>query len=164
MGSWVVCLFIFQRCLIMTFVDLARKSIKRHEGFSQKIYLCSQGKLTAGWGHMIEDDSEPFVVLPGALIPMETCERWFEDDLYVAITDATKLVKHFHSLNEMRQAVLVDMAFNLGRSRLAGFKKMLSAIQRGDFETAAAEMIDSKWYKDVGKRASKLSKIMAYGI
>ena len=148
----------------MTFVDLARKSIKRHEGFSQKIYLCSQGKLTAGWGHMIEDDSEPFVVLPGALIPMETCERWFEDDLHVAVNDATTVVKRFNALNEMQQAVLVDMAFNLGRSRLAGFKKMITAINNGDFIKAAAEMVDSKWYKDVGNRASSLAKIMAYGI
>jgi lysozyme len=58
---------------------------------------------------------------------------------------------------------LVDMGFNLGIPRLMKFKKMWEAIERQDFEWAAAEMLNSRWAKQVGKRADNLSKTMEHG-
>jgi lysozyme len=52
------------------------------------------------------------------------------------------------------------MAFNLGRSRLGKFKKMIEAVNEGDYEKAAEEMIDSKWYHQVGNRSIELVEIM----
>jgi lysozyme len=49
------------------------------------------------------------------------------------------------------------MCFNLGIARLRGFKKMLAAMQAGDVETAAKEMLDSTWAKQVGARAHRLA-------
>ena len=48
------------------------------------------------------------------------------------------------------------MAFNLGINRLKKFKKFLAALQESDFETAAKEMIDSRWAEQVGPRATRL--------
>jgi lysozyme len=52
------------------------------------------------------------------------------------------------------------MMFNIGKGRLSGFKKMISAIEQGDYEKAAAEMVDSKWYNQVGYRAVRLVGMM----
>jgi hypothetical protein len=36
--------------------------------------------------------------------------------------------------------VIADMIFNMGYSRLAGFKNMKTAVLAGDYKTAAREM------------------------
>ena len=50
------------------------------------------------------------------------------------------------------------MCFNLGYPRLSKFKNFLAAMQENDFETAAVEMMDSKWANQVGKRAERLKQ------
>lgn len=52
------------------------------------------------------------------------------------------------------------MAFNLGRNRLSKFKNMISAVNEGNYAKAADEMIDSRWYKQVGVRSKELVEIM----
>lgn len=66
----------------------------------------------------------------------------------------------FSSLGEVRQAVLVDMCHNLGLRGLLAFRKMLSALAKGDSEEAAREMLDSLWAKQVGNRATRLAEMM----
>ena len=56
--------------------------------------------------------------------------------------------------------VLVNMVFNLGRPRLSKFKNMLAAVNANDYHLAAEEMIDSKWYRQVGRRSEELVEIM----
>jgi lysozyme len=60
-----------------------------------------------------------------------------------------------------RQAVILDMAYNLGISGVLMFKKMWAEIGRAYFRAAADEMLDSKWAKQVGDRADRLASIMA---
>jgi len=67
-------------------------------------------------------------------------------------------------LTQTRKDVLTEMAFNLGIPRLNGFKKMWKAIENGDYETAADEQLDSKWARQVGVRAMRLSKRMREGV
>jgi lysozyme len=55
------------------------------------------------------------------------------------------------------------MTYNLGMTRLLGFKKMLEAFADADFEEAALQMIDSKWADQVGKRADTLANIIKFG-
>ena len=52
-------------------------------------------------------------------------------------------------------AVLVDMAYNLGVPRLMGFEKMLAAIERMDWKAAAAEVLDSRYARQVPNRAER---------
>ena len=56
--------------------------------------------------------------------------------------------------------VLVNMAFNLGRTRLSKFKKMLAHIEEKNYLMAANEMINSKWYRQVKTRGVELVNIM----
>lgn len=66
-------------------------------------------------------------------------------------------------LDTVRFAVLQDMCFNLGLARLKGFRKFLAAMAVSDWKTAAAEMQDSAWWNQVGKRARRLQQMVLTG-
>ena len=61
---------------------------------------------------------------------------------------------------EAAQLVVANMMFNLGLPRFSKFKKMIRAIELGDWQSAADEMIDSKWYQQVTARARRLEAVM----
>ena len=67
-----------------------------------------------------------------------------------------KLEDYFEDFPGEVQEILVNMMFNLGRPRLSKFKKMKAALEKGDWKEAAKEGRDSKWYKQVTKRAERL--------
>ena len=60
---------------------------------------------------------------------------------------------------EPAQRALANMAFNLGVPRLSQFKNMLSALEKGDYNVAAKEALDSNWAKQVGDRANRIAKV-----
>ena len=126
--------------------------IKKHEGLRLKPYKCTAGKLTIGYGRNIEDNG----------ITESEAEMLLNNDIQNCYSECSKLTC-WNKLNEARQAVLVDMCFNLGISRLKGFKKMLAALEVGAYYRASAEMLDSKWAKDVKTRATKLAAIIKKG-
>jgi lysozyme len=84
----------------------------------------------------------------------------YNHSLTQAWYDVTDLVPDFQQLPINAQRVLLDMSYNLGKPRLAGFKNMLSAVQQRDFQKAADEMVDSLWYDQVGDRGKNLVKMM----
>lgn len=49
--------------------------------------------------------------------------------------------------------ILTDMAYNLGLGGLWNFKKMLKAMKEGDYQTAAEELKDSKYFRQTGRRS-----------
>ena len=69
---------------------------------------------------------------------------------------------YWYGLSEARQRVVVNMMFNLGPNRFNAFKKVNAAIEAGEFQVAADEMIDSKWYRQVGNRAERLEQAMRW--
>ncbi len=70
----------------------------------------------------------------------------------------------FSKLNTPRRLVVVSMVFNLGLNGFKGFKKFIGCLDSGDFASASAEMLKSKWASQVGDRAERLSKMMKTGI
>lgn len=124
-----------------------------HEDLKLKPYLDSVGKLTIGVGRNLDDvgisHSEAMVLL--------------DNDLTKALEDAESLVDQWDRLGDVRQRVLVDMAFNLGRTKLAKFKKTLKAINARLYTMASREMLNSLWAKQVGARAVRLSDMMKTG-
>jgi len=128
--------------------ELILDLLKRHEGLRLKPYLCSAGKLTIGYGHNLDNP-----------ISEEVAEAILMTDMAIAIQECIYL-EYWPHLSEVRQAVIVDMVFNLGMSRFKKFKKMRAAIMKRDFKTASQEMLDSKWARQVGGRAIRLSKMM----
>jgi lysozyme len=51
---------------------------------------------------------------------------------------------------------MLDLCFNLGASRLATFVRFLRAMSIGNWTVAAAELMASKWYGQVGKRGPEI--------
>jgi len=124
-----------------------------HEGVELKPYKDTLGILTIGIGRNLEDrgiseDEARYLCLND----IEIVERELASNF--AIVDG---------LDPARQLVIADMAFNLGVPRLRGFAKMWLAIERGDYNAAAEEMLDSKWARQVGQRAQRLAETMRTG-
>ena len=74
-----------------------------------------------------------------------------------------KEINWFWALDDVRQNVLVNMAFNLGVSGLLTFKNTLRLISFSRYEEAAEEMLNSKWARQVGYRAEELAEQMRTG-
>ena len=125
---------------------------RRYEGVNLFPYRCPAGRLTIGYGHNLENGISPTVA---ALI--------LQEDMHTAQAAVQGAWKWWKNLDEVRQFVLVDMCFNMGLAKLCTFKKFLAAIQRGDFTTAAREMLESRWAGQVGHRARELAEMMRTG-
>jgi lysozyme len=126
--------------------------LKVDEGFRGKVYKCSAGKLTIGYGWNLEDSELP--------------ERIAEMMLSYAVGDKLQSLERLSwwcGLNDARKRAIVNMSFNIGVAGVLKFKKMIAAIEREDFSQAALEMDDSKWSKQVGARADRLILMMNRG-
>jgi lysozyme len=72
------------------------------------------------------------------------------------LRDCDILYPDFSSLPEEAQQVIANMMFNLGRPRLSKFAGMKRGVDSKDWDAAADEMVDSRWYRQVGPRAERL--------
>ena len=136
----------------MDYEKLAAR-IRKNEGLSYLPYRCSAGALTIGYGHNLDARG----------ISIEAAELLLKQDLEIAEKEVKNAFIWWPKLDDARLGVLVEMCYNLGISRLVGFKKMLSALEEGDYKKAAKEMLDSKWAFDVKGRARELAEIMQTG-
>lgn len=138
----------------MNAIQLAADMVKDHEGLALNPYVCTAGKLSIGYGRNLADRG----------ITKDEAEYLLRNDLRIAESDAIDIAGPvWAALTEARKAVLIDMAFNLGRARLGRFVKMWTHIRAGNYPLAAVEMMDSLWARQVKRRAEKLSEIMARG-
>lgn len=127
-------------------------SLRLHEGWRDKAYQDTEGIWTIGYGTNLQE----------LRINKDLGERWLRDQAEIAYK-AAKRFPEFELLNSARQNVFVEMVYNMGPSRVAGFKNMLAAIRDGDWEEAAIQMLDSKWARQVGNRAKTLAALMEEG-
>lgn len=134
-------------------IEALKADLRRHEGLRLHPYVDTVGKVTIGYGHNLTDLG----------ISKETAEDWLDFDARGAVSDCERLVPHFFDLDEPRQRVLVNMAFNLGIVGLLKFKNMLSACAVGDWATAKLAGLDSTWAKQVGHRADELMQRLFTG-
>jgi len=136
-----------------------RELLRQHEGLKLKPYQCTAGRWTIGYGHNLEAHNAAWPVS----ITQEEAEKYLDQDMAAAEKHCQMQIPFFNGLDDVRKAVLIDMCFNLGISGLSGFRKTLTAISGKQYKTAAIEMLNSKWAVQVGKRAIRLSDMMATG-
>lgn len=141
-------------------IEQIKEDLVKHEGYITEIYLCSENYPTFGIGHMITEDDMEYTWPVGTPVTDERILQVFHDDCNAACVDASALFLNFSGHPENVQRVLVNMAFNLGRSRLGKFKNMITAVNEGNYPKAANEMVDSKWYRQVKRRGEELVEIM----
>ena len=124
-----------------------REQLERDEGLRLKPYRDSVGKLTIGYGRNLDDRG----------ITKDEAALLLAHDLADAWNDVENAFPWSRHLSEPRMGVLVNMCF-MGIGRLRGFVKMLAAMEAGDWEAAAREMLDSKYARQVGARADRLAQ------
>lgn len=132
--------------------ELLRSQLERHEGLRLKPYRDTVNKLTIGYGRNIEDVG----------ISRDEADFMLDNDID-QVERYLKTVDEYNELDEVRQTVLANLCFNVGFKGIIGFKRMWRALAKRDYEGAATEMLDSKWAKQVGRRASELAEIMRTG-
>lgn len=135
------------------FIWKSKELIKQHEGFRTHLYLCTSGKKTIGYGRNISDNG----------ISVDEAELMLKNDIAGCVSDLRANIEGFEELDGNRKAALLDLCFNMGINKLLGFKKMLAALKAGQFETAAEELLDSRYAQQVGKRAKTISEIIRTG-
>ena len=142
--------------------DRLYQQLKEDEGEVLKVYNDHLGYLTFGIGHLITQ-KDPEAEWPiGEPVSEERVKECFDKDVETSITEIKFMVKDFDDKPDIVQEVLVNMLFNLGYHRLSAFKKFLKAIKKNDWNEAAKEGRDSRWYTQVTMRAERLmSKLEA---
>jgi len=123
------------------------EQLVRDEGLRLKPYRDSVGKLTIGVGRNLDDVG----------VTQAEALALLANDIQNARNHLEQYLPWAGGLDEVREAALVNMCFNMGIGGLMNFRKFLAALQAGDYKTAAAEMLDSLWAQQVGPRAQRLA-------
>jgi lysozyme len=131
-------------------IEALKNQLILHEGLKLEPYECTAGKLTIGVGRNIEDIG----------ITEDEARYLLDNDILRVCDELDRNLSWWRDLSDVRQRVLVDMVFNLGISRFMQFQNTISAIESGDYDKAAEEMLDSRWAKQVGQRAHRLANAM----
>lgn len=126
------------------------KLLTLHEGERLKVYRCPAGKLSIGVGRNLEDLG----------ITVSESRHLLANDILRVARELDGSFPWWRGLSGVRQAVLIDMCFNLGMPRLKGFRLMMTALESGDWPEAARQMLNSKWAADVKTRADRLIRMM----
>ena len=142
---------------IMNFEKL-REQLIYDEGVVYEIYEDHLGYATFGIGHLVKETDPEYGQPVGTKVAYQRVMDCFREDCDVAVRECAILYgeDYFEDFPGEVQEILVNMMFNLGRPRLGKFKKMMAALKKEDWKEAAVEGRDSRWHKQVTKRAERL--------
>lgn len=146
------------------------ENLKRDEGFRSEVYVDTTGHDTIGYGTKLPLNDLESSCLPEGQdiredgVNKEQAECMLKKELRQKARDTRREFEHiWDELNQPRKDVLINMAYNLGVYGLTRFKKMIGALERGDYEAAADEMLDSQWHDQTKRRAERLARQMRMG-
>ena len=137
-----------------------RKQLEIDEGVKYVIYLDHLGLPTFGIGHLVTKTDPESGQAVGTPISKERVAECFDMDVQSVINDCNKLYEDFEDLPEEVQQIIANMMFNMGYTRLSKFKGMKRGVDSKDWNQAADEMVDSRWYRQVTNRANRLVERM----
>ena len=144
---------------------IAEKMIASEEGYRADPYYCSEGYPTIGHGFKIGPKNAPLDQYIFK-VPEHVSGLWLSiyiDDMRQRMESDSELEAALSRCNEVRRAVLISMAFQLGLSGLKRFKKTLNFIERGEWTDASNEMMLSRWADQTPNRAERHSDLMESG-
>lgn len=150
-------------------ISLCTAITEEDEGFSSTPYLCSEGFVTVGFGQKLHNSKgmnpKDFPVVmsrPVAKLMMsEELEERYDRLILTMSKDVNKPIGWFlYELDDIRQAVLVCMTYQMGVDGVMKFKKMLGALYRLNYPVAAEQMLDSSWAFQTPERASRYASMM----
>lgn len=133
-------------------LDRLEREIAIDEGFRGSPYLDSVGVLTVGYGRNLE--SNPLTA---------------DEARYLMLNDVIACIRDLESFEFWQQATtprrhaLINMRYNLGAGGFREFRRMIAAANRGDWQAAADEAQDSKWFRQVKSRGPKIVNVLRTG-
>ena len=133
--------------------------LKIDEGVEYEIYLDHLGYPTFGVGHLVLEADDEYGQEVGTKVSEQRVNEAFEKDLDTAISECIALYGESTwtmDFPDEVQEILVNMMFNMGRTRLSKFKNFRKALEDQDWERAAVEGRDSLWHRQVTNRAERL--------
>ena len=141
-------------------IDQLRRELDEDEGCVYEIYLDHLGYPTFGIGHLVTKRDREHGWSVGTDVDEYRVHEVFEEDVQTVLSDCKKLYHNFYDLPEEVQLIIANMMFNMGLTRLSKFKGMKRGVDDCDWQAAADEMVDSRWYRQVTNRAERLVKRM----
>ena len=141
-------------------IDKLREEIEYDEGSVNEIYLDHLGLATFGIGHLVRKEDPEYGWEVGTPVDADRCVEAFNTDIETVLSDCKLLYSDFEDLPEEAQRIIANMMFNMGRPRLSKFKGMKRGVDARDWNAAADEMVDSRWYRQVTNRADRLVERM----
>jgi lysozyme len=133
-----------------------KSRIKSHEGFLDRVYLDSLNKRTIGYGHLLTEDDD---FVDGILYDKDILEKLFDKDFAIAVKGAEELLVGY-DIAQIAKEVIIEMVFQLGKTGVSKFKNMFAALKEHDYSKAAAEMLNSAWYRQTPSRCEDLANII----
>ncbi len=137
-------------------IEKLREQLKVDEGCVYELYNDHLGYATFGIGHLVTESDPEYGADIGTPVSDDRVIEAFEQDVQTVLSDCAVLYPDFDELPEEAQQVIANMMFNLGRPRLSAFKGMKAGVDARDWNEAADQMVDSRWYRQVGARAERL--------
>ena len=136
--------------------DKLREELAEDEGCKFEIYLDHLGLPTFGIGHLVVEGDPEHGRPVGTPVDNERVRQVFALDIASTLDECHVLYPDFDDLPEEAQLIIANMMFNMGRPRLSKFKGMKAGVDARDWNKAADEMVDSRWYDQVTNRAKRL--------
>ena len=141
-------------------LDELRKQLEIDEGVKYEIYNDHLGYPTFGVGHLVLETDPEYGRPVGTTVSESRVVEVFKLDCESVLIDCNILYEDFADLPEEAQQIIANMMFNMGRTRLSKFKGMKRGVDAKDWNAAADEMVDSRWYRQVTNRANRLVERM----
>lgn len=136
--------------------DIARRLIAREEGLKLSVYQDHLGYWTIGYGHLVD-------ARKGGQIPRQIAEDLLDYDINLVVDRLTATYPWFSALDDVRQAVFISLAFQLGLEGLAKFHNTLAAAALGDWKACAAYLMHSKLATQTPNRIQRLANALISG-
>ena len=145
---------------IVTEICKGVEKLKREEVFKNfphqesldNVYRNIFSNYYEDWNYKFIIDRGPWGCPPN----LKFLKDYFNQDIKIVCHELDMKEPWWRNLDDTRQRVMANMCFNLGHPRLSNFKRFLAAMHTAQWETAAVEMMDSKWSSQVGDRALRL--------
>ena len=125
-------------------------AVKLSEGFRDKVYKCTEGFDTIGYGFAVKD----------LVMDEDIAEMILRRKLDALIDRVNKRFPFVEEMPQAGQDVIYEMCYQLGVSGVSKFKKTLAYLENKEYRMAASEMLDSKWHRQTPKRSQRLSDII----
>jgi GH24 family phage-related lysozyme (muramidase) len=144
-------------------IEKFRQMIIRHEGMSNKVYKDSTGHNSIGIGFNLDRKDAPKIlqalgkdysaIIDGKdSLSDEQINKLFNLSVNESVKAAREVFSGLDRMPPEAKFVALDLIFNMGKEGVSKFKNFVSAMNAGDWSTAADELM----YKD-GKTKAEYS-------